>query len=71
MPKLRLIKVVVQPVFVLDDGENITETEHPPVVIAAADWPAYSGERFPAEVAEWQERINAQEKPDPEGEPDD
>ncbi len=59
MSKLRLIKVLVQPVLVLDDGENITEIEHPAVAIPAAEWPTYSSERFPRELAEWQARLNA------------
>lgn len=57
--RLRLVKVVVQPVFVIDDGENITELEHPPVAIPAAEWPTYSSERFQQEVAQWQEELNA------------
>jgi hypothetical protein len=63
MPKkkqLRLVKVVVQPIFVIDDGDTITEVEHPAMVIPAADWPGYSGERFPAEVAAWQKQIDAE-----------
>lgn len=60
MKRIRLVKVIVQPVFVLDDGETIEELPHDPVVIAAADWPTYSGERFPREVAEWQERLNTE-----------
>lgn len=60
MPKLRLVKVLVQPVFVLDDGENVTELEHPAVAIPAAEWPTYSSERFPAEVEAWQKQIDAQ-----------
>lgn len=60
MAKLRLVKVLVQPVFVLDDGENVTELEHPAVAIPAAEWPTYSGERFPAEVREWEKQINAE-----------
>ena len=58
--KLRLVKVVVQPVFVLDDGETISEVEHQAVAIPAADWPAYSGERFPAEVEAWQAALDAE-----------
>ena len=50
---------MVQPVFVLDDGVNITEVEQPPVAIPAAEWPTYSNERFPREVAEWQARLDA------------
>jgi hypothetical protein len=58
MPKLKLVKVLVQPVFVLDDGENVTELDHPPVAIPAAEWPTYSGERFPREVKAWQKQID-------------
>ena len=60
MTRLRLIKVIVQPVFVLDDGESITEVDQAPVAIPASEWPAYSGERFPREVAEWQARLDGQ-----------
>lgn len=58
--RLRLVKVIVQPVFVLDDGDTIQEMPHQPIEIPAAEWPTYSGDRFPAEVAEWQERLNAE-----------
>jgi hypothetical protein len=58
-PKLRLVKVVVQPVFVLVDGDEVTEIEHAPVVIPAAEWPTYSSERFPSEVGAWQAEIDA------------
>lgn len=58
--KVRLLKVVVQPVFVLDDGEELTEVQHPATVIPAAEWPMYSSERFPREVAEWQEKLDAE-----------
>lgn len=60
MAKLRLIKVIVQPVFVLDDGENVTEVEHGAIAIPASEWPAYSGERFPREVEAWQAQIDAE-----------
>lgn len=62
MPRLRLIKVIVQPVFVLDDGENITELEHPAVAIPASDWPTYSSERFSAEVKAWQEQLDQESR---------
>lgn len=63
MKRLRLVKVLVQPVFVLDDGENVTELEHPAIAIPAAEWSTYSGERFPREVAEWEAQINADVAP--------
>ena len=62
MPKLRLVKVLVQPYFVLDAGENVTEVEHPPTMIPASEWPTYSSERFPAEVAAWQAQLDAAEQ---------
>jgi hypothetical protein len=58
--KVRLLKVVVQPVFVLDDGEELTEVQHPATVIPAAEWSTYSSERFPSEVAEWQQKLDAE-----------
>lgn len=63
MSKLRLVKVIVQPVFVLDDGETITEVDHQPIVIPAAEWPTYSSERFPTEVATWQAQLDGAEMP--------
>lgn len=57
--RLRLVHVRVQPIFMIDDGETLTPLEHPVVTIPAAEWPAYSGERFPREAAEWQARLNA------------
>jgi hypothetical protein len=59
MAKLRLVKVIVQPVFVLDDGETITEVEHPAIAIPAAEWPDYSAVRFPKEVEAWQAQLDA------------
>lgn len=60
--KLRLVKVAVQPVFVLDDGESIIEVPlEEAVVIPASEWPTYSSERFPREVADWQARLDKEE----------
>ena len=58
-PKLALRRVLVQPEFVLIDGDTVTDVEHPTVAIPAAEWPTYSSERFPAEVAAWQEQLDA------------
>lgn len=70
-PRLRLKLVLVQPVFLLDDGENLTDVQygvdshgnpikdHPVLTIPANEWAAYSAGRFSHEVAEWQARINA------------
>ena len=44
--KLRLLKVICQPIFVLDDGENLTEQAAEPVSVPAAEWPTYPTEAF-------------------------
>jgi mannosyltransferase OCH1-like enzyme len=61
MPELRLVKVIVQPVFILDHGTHVSEVDHPPVVIPAEEWPTYSSERFPREVMAWQERLDSED----------
>lgn len=60
MSKIALVKVHVQPVFVLIDDGEVTEVEHPPVTIPASEWPTYSSERFPAEVEAWQKQLDAE-----------
>lgn len=59
MKKLRLIKVLVQPHFVLDDGEVIEEIEHPVITIPASEWPTYSSDRFSDEVENWEKELNS------------
>lgn len=56
--KLRLVKVLVQPVVMLDDGTTLTEVEHPAVAIPAEEWATYSSDRFPAEMAAWEKALN-------------
>jgi hypothetical protein len=46
--KLRLLKVMVQPVFVVDDGENLAEHTAETVAVAAADWPTFATTTFAA-----------------------
>lgn len=59
--KLRLLKVITQAVFVVDDGENLTEQAAEPVTVPAAEWPHYPMGRFADDV----ERIRQQvEGPD-------
>jgi len=60
MSRLRLRHVLVQPVFSVEDEEgNLADIDHALVQIPASEWPAYSSERFPREVAEWQARLDA------------
>lgn len=60
MRRVRLVKVIVQPVVVIDDGESLTEVDHPAIAIPAEDWHTYSSERFAAEMREWEARLNAE-----------
>lgn len=62
MRRLRLVKVIVQPVFVLDDGEDIVEINHQPTVIPASEWPTYSSVRFPRELKEWQAHLDDEDR---------
>lgn len=42
MSKLHLLKVIVQPVFVVEDEEgNLTELPADPVIVNAREWPRY------------------------------
>jgi hypothetical protein len=57
-PKLRLIKVLVQPIVILDHGSHVDEIDHPAIAIPASDWPTYSSERFPSEMRKWQAELD-------------
>lgn len=37
--RIRLVKLVVQPHFVIDDGDTLTESVAQPFTVSAADWP--------------------------------
>ena len=60
MGRLRLVKVLVQPFFVDDDGETLTEHVANPVEVAAKDWPTFATDKFPAGVAELEAQLNAE-----------
>ncbi len=55
--KLRLLKVICQPVFVLDDGETLIEQVAEPVVVPAAEWPSYPTEAFAQSFATLREQV--------------
>lgn len=46
MSKLRLLKVIVQPVFVVDDGEQLVEQAAQPVNVSPQDWPTFATTAF-------------------------
>jgi hypothetical protein len=57
-PRLRLVKVVTQATFVLDDGESLVEQLANPVTVSAAEWPTYAGGRFQEQVAALEAELN-------------
>lgn len=64
MMRLRLLKVTVQPVFVVDDGETLTERVGQPVEVTAANWPGFAASAFaPDEMAEMQAHLTTEDDP--------
>ena len=57
-PSLRLLKVIVQPVFVFDDGESLVEQIAEPLVVPAAEWPAFPA-RLAVEMGEMEKQLAA------------
>jgi hypothetical protein len=54
--------MLVQPILALEDDEgNLTQVEEPVRKITSAEWPRYSDETFPRELAEAQDALDAQE----------
>jgi hypothetical protein len=66
-PRLRLVKVIVQPVLVLDYGTHLQDVVESPKEISAEAWPRYSGEQFPRELAEAQAALDAEDHDDRAG----
>jgi len=62
MTKLRLLKVIVQPVFVLDDGDQLTEQPAQAVEVSPQDWPTFATTTFAEGFAELQAQFAASEK---------
>lgn len=67
MRKLRLLKVIVQPVFVVDDGEQLVEQSAEPVVVSPADWPTFATTTFLEGFAQLQEQLGTEDSPEPPG----
>ena len=58
--RLRLLKVIVQPVFVLDDDEvGLTEHIAQPVEVPAHEWPTYASTQFVSSFQALQQQIES------------
>jgi hypothetical protein len=57
--KVRVVKVIVQPILVADDGETLRELPIQPIEVSAKDWPAYPAEQFAEALVEMEANLNA------------
>lgn len=57
--KLKLVKVLVQPIFVVDHGDYCDAVDHPAIEVHAKDWPTYPTTGF-AELVSSAEKELAQ-----------
>lgn len=56
--RLRLLKVIVQPVFVVDDpDEGLSELIAQPIEVPAPEWPTFATGRFAEATAELRANI--------------
>jgi hypothetical protein len=69
MTRIRLLKVVVQPVFVVDDGEQLVEQVAEPVTVSPADWPTFATTTFVDGMAALQAQLDARNAGGPEPSP--
>jgi len=58
--RIRLLKVIVQPVFVVDDGDELIEQVAEPVTVSPADWPTFATTTFVEGMAALQAQIDDQ-----------
>lgn len=62
-PKLRLVKVIVHPIFVVDDGETLEEFRNAPSEIPASEWPGFP-DRLKRDIAEAEKQLAEQASAD-------
>lgn len=57
MKRLRLLKVIVQPTFVLDDGETLTELTVQPTTVSPSQWPTFATTEFAAAMEQLRQQV--------------
>ena len=56
--RLRLLKVVVQPIFVVDDEDSgLSELIAEPLEVSAAEWPTFATGRFAQATAALRDQV--------------
>jgi hypothetical protein len=61
--RLRLLKVIVQPVFVVDDGETLSEVNAQPLVVGAAEWDEWATSGFDEAFETLRREVESGEEP--------
>lgn len=62
--KLRLLSVVVQPHYVIDDGEHLVDASTQPITVPSAEWPKIVKELERARLSQ-EARINTDDTAEP------
>ena len=57
MPRMRVVKWLVQPVVMVDDGEHLTEVQVEATAIPAASWEEWTMVGWRAAVEDLQNRV--------------
>jgi hypothetical protein len=55
--RLRLLEVVIQPVFVLDNGDTLKKISPQPTVVSADEWPHFAQTEFVRATEDLERRI--------------
>lgn len=68
MAQIRLLKMIIQPVFVMDDGTTLEEQPGEPFTIREADIATFP-ETWAASFAQLREQMEPDDAPEPQDEP--
>lgn len=62
---IRLLKMIVQPILVDDDGETLKEVQVEPLVVSAEEWAEFSTQGWETALKRLEEQLRATHDPTP------
>lgn len=62
MKRLRLLKVIVQPVLVIDDGDTLQEMTIQATEVSAAAWPTFATTEFAAAMEQLRQQVETDDE---------